>query len=422
MTSDRLMTIPGRFEAGAAVDEAIDQVTAGVNALEVEQRRLTEENEGLAQEVLRSYEQLNMIFDITSHLAEMTDPREVKRLMFDRLRWILHADGVRCLGRRPGMDDDEIGPAAVACGDYPLPMETEAALSAAIDKVRSTEAGRHVAVKSLSVEGAMASAAGLHVMLGPLAEWADAGPSVVCIFRCGGGFDSGDMLLFDSVLMYGGHVLRNLHLVERLKRTAFESVRALVNAIDKKDQYTSGHSERVGTLARLTGREMGLPPEQLQELEWAGLLHDIGKIGIPEQILNKPGRLTDDEFAVIKSHPQMSYDVLSPVASLGPVLQAVMEHHENFDGSGYPRGLRGEAISLAGRILHVVDVFDALTSSRSYRGAYDPKRALTMIQREAGTKLDPGVVDKFMVVLGRIEPALEREMADCRTELLQESA
>jgi len=141
-----------------------------------------------------------------------------------------------------------------------------------------------------------------------------------------------------------------------------------------------------------------------------------------QHILNKPGRLTDEEFAVVKSHPQMSYDVLRPVASLGPVLRAVMEHHENYDGSGYPRGLSGESISLAGRILHVADVFDALTSSRSYREAYDVKRAVTMIQGEAGTKLDPGVVDKFLAVVERLGSVIARGMVDGDAVSPQESA
>ena len=245
---------------------------------------------------------------------------------------------------------------------------------------------------------------------------------VVCAVRCKEPFTAGDMMLLDSVLTYGGHVLRNLNLVDRLKRTSFEAVRALVNAIDKKDRYTCGHSERVGTLARLTGREMRLPAEQIQELEWAGLLHDIGKIGIPEEILNKPGRLTEEEYAVIKEHPQMSYDVLVPVASLSKVLVTVVQHHENYDGTGYPKHLRGDDITLSGRILHVVDVFDALTSARSYRGAYDVERAMKIIHEDAGTKLDPEVVKCFSAVVERLEKSHPPELEELFGSAVQESA
>ena len=239
--------------------------------------------------------------------------------------------------------------------------------------------------------------------------------------RCRTEFASGDMLLFDSVLAYGGHVLRNLSLVERLKRTSFETVRALVSAIDKKDRYTCGHSERVGILARMTGREMGLAPEDIQELEWAGLLHDIGKIGIPESILNKPGKLTNDEYAVIKKHPQMSYDVLEPIEALAGVMRTVIEHHENFDGTGYPKGLRGEAISLSGRIMHVVDVFDALTSDRAYRGAYDIEKALAILRQDAGTKFDATVVDSFIRVLDQIEELRPAEFQELFPESCKEA-
>jgi HD-GYP domain-containing protein (c-di-GMP phosphodiesterase class II) len=169
----------------------------------------------------------------------------------------------------------------------------------------------------------------------------------------------------------------------------------LVNAIDQKDNYTYGHSERVGFLAKVTGQSLGLTSKELQKLEWAGLLHDVGKIGIPEHVLNKPGRLTPEEFDLIKEHPGRSYEVLRPVASLEPVLDAVLYHHENPDGTGYPKGLKGEEIPLMARIIHVVDVFDALTSTRSYRGAYDVERAIEIISKDSGTKLDAQIVECF---------------------------
>jgi HD-GYP domain-containing protein (c-di-GMP phosphodiesterase class II) len=191
-------------------------------------------------------------------------------------------------------------------------------------------------------------------------------------------------------------MLDNLRLLERLKRTSFEAVRALVNAIEQKDPYTAGHSERVGFLAKLTGEHLGLSGSQVQQLEWAGLLHDVGKIGIPEDVLNKPGRLTSEEYAVIKGHPSRSFEVLRPVAQLGSLLDAVLYHHENPDGSGYPKGLKGEEIPLMARIIHVVDVFDALTSTRSYREAFPIGTAMEILRKDAGTKLDSAMVGEFM--------------------------
>ncbi len=373
--------------------------------------RLAVENEGLAEEVLRSYEQLNLIFDVTAQVATLTDAHEVEQLLCDRLREILRARGVWCAGRSE--PEDELLPAPpAASGDCSLTAAAEAEIAELLDQLRTGEGGRRVAVRMLSADGGEPGAGELCVIAGPLADSNGGAPRAICAVRCGERFTAGEMMLLDSVITFGGHVLRNLQLVERLKRTSFEAVRALVAAIDKKDRYTSGHSERVGLLAKLTGRAMGLPPEDVQELEWAGLLHDIGKIGIPEAILNKPGSLSPLEYAIIKGHPQMSYDVLRPVASLSRVLVAVVQHHENYDGTGYPNRLKGEEISLAGRILHVVDVFDALTSARSYRTAYDVDRALAILRQDAGTKLDPAVVESFMTVMTKLERLQQTDLEE----------
>lgn len=130
-------------------------------------------------------------------------------------------------------------------------------------------------------------------------------------------------------------------------------------------------------------------------LEWAGLLHDVGKIGIPEEILNKPGKLTDEEFAIIRKHPRMGYDILKPIASFEGVLSAVLHHHENIDGSGYPDGQTGDETPVAAKIIHVVDVFDALTSARSYRAAFSVEKACAILRSEAGTKMDAQIVAAF---------------------------
>jgi HD-GYP domain-containing protein (c-di-GMP phosphodiesterase class II) len=175
----------------------------------------------------------------------------------------------------------------------------------------------------------------------------------------------------------------------------------LVNAIDAKDHYTSAHSERVGGLARLTGEALGLSKEQIQALECSGLLHDVGKIGVAEQILNKPGALTPAEFEEMKKHAQVGYDMLRPVAQFQPILSVVLHHHENHDGSGYPAGLAGEAIPLGARIIHVVDIFDALTTHRPYRKAYDSELALRVIEAGAGRATDPKVTELFIEALRR---------------------
>jgi diguanylate cyclase (GGDEF)-like protein/putative nucleotidyltransferase with HDIG domain len=177
------------------------------------------------------------------------------------------------------------------------------------------------------------------------------------------------------------------------------TIKSLALAIDAKDQYTHQHILRVQRYAVAIAKHMGLTGAELEGVNTGALLHDIGKLGVPEYILLKPGRLTDDEFAKIKKHPEIGAAILDPVEFPWPVLPGVKYHHEKWDGTGYPEGLSGENIPLTARILAVADVYDALTSSRSYRTAWTHERALSVIKKDAGTHFDPIVVDSFMEVI-----------------------
>jgi len=235
------------------------------------------------------------------------------------------------------------------------------------------------------------------VLLGTLHR-ADAGPRVVIALRpaSAAAFDSRDVIASEAVLGYGGHVLSNLLMMRQLEQVGFQTVRVLANAIDAKDPYTSGHSERVGALARMLGEALGVAHNVRQNLEWGGILHDVGKIGVPEAILNKPGRLTPEEYEVIKRHPVLSHAMLEPVPALKPILPGVLYHHENHDGSGYPEGRVGSDIPLAGRVIHVADMFDALTSTRSYRAKYPAAKAFQILREGAGRISDPLITDVFI--------------------------
>ncbi|MFB3907150.1 MAG: HD-GYP domain-containing protein [Candidatus Eisenbacteria bacterium] len=182
-------------------------------------------------------------------------------------------------------------------------------------------------------------------------------------------------------------------LVEDLHDFLMATVKSLVSAIEAKDPYTSGHSERVNLLSMLLGKTMGLSAADLEVLRWASILHDVGKIGMPEEILKKPGILTPEEYEVMKEHPDRGYKVLAPIRQLEAASLGVRHHHEMFDGRGYPLGLKGEAIPLPARIISVADTYDALTSTRSYRKRRGPDQAFAIIQAVRGTQLDPRVVD-----------------------------
>ena len=175
-----------------------------------------------------------------------------------------------------------------------------------------------------------------------------------------------------------------------------EALRTLVRAVEVKDHYTHGHSQRTAVLATELGLHMGLPPDQLRVIARGGYLHDVGKIGIPDAILNKPGRLTDKERAVIETHPQLGYELAQGAPSLAEALDVILHHHERYDGTGYPHGLKGKQIPLTARVVAVADVWDALTTDRSYRKGWEHSEALAHINAGRGTHFDSTVVDALI--------------------------
>jgi len=205
--------------------------------------------------------------------------------------------------------------------------------------------------------------------------------------------------LADQVAM----AVHDADLHEDLSEFLMSTVKALVCTIEAKDRYTSGHSARVNLIAMLIGRQMNLPAEAMEALKWASILHDVGKIGMPESILNKPGRLDEDEYEIVKEHTWRGYEVLNHIRQLKTASQAVLFHHERIDGLGYPLGISGEAIPQLARIIAVADAFDALTTRRPYRDAWSIEDAYAEITRVGGTQLDPVPVQ----ALGMLVPFLK---------------
>jgi putative nucleotidyltransferase with HDIG domain len=189
--------------------------------------------------------------------------------------------------------------------------------------------------------------------------------------------------------------LVNQRLSQRLQKMTRSFVRAVVDALEAKDEYIHGHARRVSGYATATGRRMGLDAEELEQLALAALLHDIGKIGTPEQILLKPGPLDSEERAIVCQHAERGARMLSGVPDMEEVAEAIRHHHEHFDGSGYPEGLKGQMIPLASRIIHLTDSYDAMTSPRPFREACDHETALRIIERQSGGQFDPAVVRAF---------------------------
>jgi response regulator RpfG family c-di-GMP phosphodiesterase len=181
-----------------------------------------------------------------------------------------------------------------------------------------------------------------------------------------------------------------------IRDLSLNAIKALVFALEAKHKYTEGHSRRVATHAAGIATEMGLSQDEIDQIELAGLLHDIGKIGIRDSILNKAGPLTEEEFEHVKTHPLVAERILQPIDELKDIVKYVKHEHERWDGSGYPDGLEGDKIPLGARIIAAADVFDALTSARAYRGAYRINPALEMMRGGRGSHFDPEVLDAFL--------------------------
>lgn len=198
-------------------------------------------------------------------------------------------------------------------------------------------------------------------------------------------------------------LLRTKSLVDELEKAENVLV-SLANALDAKDNYTRGHSERVAYFAEVLGGEVGLDRNERRNLKRAGLLHDIGKIGIPLEYLQKPSRLTTEEYEVVKLHPSIGAEICKPLRTMAPLLALIRGHHERLDGRGYPDALKGDAIKLPLRCLSIADVYDALTSNRAYRKAMPRESALKVMREEASTGMwDMALIDTFAAVLAKLE-------------------
>jgi putative two-component system response regulator len=185
---------------------------------------------------------------------------------------------------------------------------------------------------------------------------------------------------------------------QKIRASFFNAITALAYALEAKDVYTSGHSQRVTEIAVAIAKHLGLDKENIEKIRLASLVHDIGKIGVREVVLNKPGSLSDEEYEHVRLHSVTGERILKPIVDDGDILKAVRHHHERYDGTGYPDGLKGEQIPQLARIIAVADTFDAMTSERPYRKALTKEAACAEVERCRGTQFDPEAADAFLEV------------------------
>lgn len=207
------------------------------------------------------------------------------------------------------------------------------------------------------------------------------------------------ILLFFVPILLISHSFR---LYADIRQSYLTTVKTVAAAIEANDPYTKGHSERVSELTLALGKELGFPERELQKLQYVALLHDVGKIGISESILNKPGTLTEEEYEEIKRHSAIGAEILEKIQFLSNKSEIILYHHEKYDGSGYPAGLKGTEIPVEARILSIADAYNAMTTSRPYRNAMTPAAAVEELTRCSGIQFDPELVKTFKAVLRKI--------------------
>jgi HD-GYP domain-containing protein (c-di-GMP phosphodiesterase class II) len=360
-----------------------------------------------------TYVELGLLHRLARNLDVSNEPGQ---LWQNALTWLADALPAQCIAavaRRDSQGDEywlfnEDGPSQLLKGECPLDPQELCEMMERLGK-----AGRRPLVlnRSHTSTPTWGYPTVRELASAPIMQGAQLEGWLIAINHAGvdanelGEFGSSELRLLDSVSTILGVHRNNTGLFLQQGDLFAASVRALTSAIDAKDPYTHGHSERVSRVAVCIGEQMGLNKDQLDTIYLGGLLHDIGKIGIDDHVLNKPGALTPEEFEHIKKHPQLGYDILRGVRQLQKILPIVLHHHESWDGTGYPHGLAGESTPLLARIAAVADAFDAMSSDRPYRQGMPDEKLDAILREGAGQQWDPAVVDAFFACRDKIRRA-----------------
>ena len=382
-----LLPAPAAGDAAGVVARLL-AASAAAEAADARGDGLEDELEDVTEQLSRGYEELALYHRLTGRMQASRDARGFAEECATELLETAEADAAAVLVRLPGGED------LIAVGD-PL-------FNAVKLRRLAKNAGDHDFRRPLVLNGAACGLPG--ACAAALAPVRGAGHDFGWVALANAAPDRGDPVtelgspegsLLSVVATALGTHLRNAALFREKEQMLLEFVLGLVHTLDARDHYTRGHSERVAVVAHRLARELGLSGQELDDVYLAGLLHDIGKVGVDDGVLRKPGKLTDAEFAQIKRHPAIGYDILKGITGLTDILPGVRFHHEDFDGTGYPDGLAGEDIPLMARVMAVADSYDAMGSDRPYRDGMPVAKIEAIFAGGRGTQWDPAVLDAY---------------------------
>lgn len=350
--------------------------------------------EGFTKQLTDSYETIDLLYTLGRSMHDLTHPEKFVSLVCNRIHitmgfgWIcsLFLDDSR-LGKR-------LNERLYIYGSPPGDQEAiEAAARDLLERLPDQN-GAFIAGEARELD----LPPGAQLLVQPIVREGHVSGVIVVGDKRGDDphVSSYDMQLIETASGYVAAFLENAALYADQQAMFMGSLEALTAAIDAKDRYTHGHSERVALMGAKLAEAVGLDAPTVKRVHICGLVHDVGKIGVPEAVLCKTGKLTDDEFEMIKLHPEIGHRIVGQIPHLEDVLPGVMHHHERWDGRGYPHNLEGEAIPYFGRLLALADTFDAMSSTRSYRGAMDREKVLEEIRTCAGTQFDPELAKLFV--------------------------
>jgi len=409
---DRTVMLGLARQAGQGIGLEIGKL-APLLAQAVEQARLLDDKDNelavLTQNIESTYEELHLIYQISARMGLPQKPAELLERVGAEVLPVTRASAIAFVLKAEEMTGDvpagagdvhelsandriiEIGRVA------PSPSDLER-LVTQLD-VASVDAAGHVLRNSAASRPELEWTAGWlnHVVALPLCHKQKLLGTMLAI-NCvdAGDFTSVDVQLLRAVADRIAAFLENQRLYDDLSDLFLGLLRTMVSSVDAKDPYTYGHSERVAYISRCLARAAGIPRRGCERVYLSALLHDVGKIGVPDAILCKPGKLTDEEFDALKKHPEIGVKILSPVRQIRDLIPGVRNHHERMDGRGYPDRLAGQDIPLLGRIICLADSFDAMTTNRTYRGALPVAEAIAEVRRCAGTQFDSELAEVFI--------------------------